>query len=953
MFNGDDWEPTGDSGTGSGTNTKVNGSLVTLPNFNDNYGGEFVVCTDVDTPVLGCLAADDVVIVIPIQDSHTHQWRDISSPDELGIACGDTKDSPHYLLGELQDACVSAGTICPDGWCDVSSTNRAATKQFYFKGITGLTYTAEPDSIAVNPWHWQVHIQDGYSGQARGGHFELDVEDADVTDNWVFRLNTAPSDIDFDYETILHMRHEENVGTLDNFIFLDVTKVGDTPQVFTGLNASHPNIDAAIDIGENQIKTSCADVYNTPSTGGGQQTSCDSGGEACADTYCDIDGSTAWPDAQVFEHTELERVLDGGSVDNADEEHTHTHTAAGGDGTDTTAIHDDTTAEISIVTEKASPVGADVILIEDSEASYAKKRVQITNLPGGADSDAIHDNVASEISAITEKASPVGADMILIEDSADSNNKKRVQITNLPGGADSDAIHDNVSGEISVITEKVTPVAGDFLLIEDSAASNVKKRVQVGNLPGGSEVNDLSDAVTWVDVPATRFGNAAALEASDGSLSDNTVGIDQLDAGADTNPRIVEYAANGDPSYKDSTQVTIGGALEDGNMLVYDTGAPPSFKEVLMNGDAAMDETGAVTLDLLSAEFVARLSDATGNSDYVLQQDGNWVANSGSGASEDSIGTTEFDDGANTPLSGEYIRVDTVDQAGVEYRTDAEVLGDIGAAASTHGHTLEGVDFQNQGTTTTVLHGNAAGNPAFGAVTSSDVDSSICQSDSTGCDTTPDLGTPSAAVLDAATTNLEAADNNTTQLASTSFVQQEINGAGGTDLSCSSGQCNVDSAVARLAGPVFTGDAQAETAAADDDDTSIATTAYVQAEISEFHGVDVTGFQIIIPSPDVAYEYVVLLPPFTGTMTRVDCESFGGTSVTINICDGEDIGDDTCTTSILDSTASTTLECTTSPTADTSLNATGFGARDKVSLVLTAESGTVDQLTVMLTVTVD
>ncbi len=59
-------------------------------------------------------------------------------------------------------------------------------------------------------------------------------------------------------------------------------------------------------------------------------------------------------------------------------------------------------------------------------------------------------------------------------------------------------------------------------------------------------------------------------------------------------------------------------------------------------------------------------------------------------------------------------------------------------------------------------------------------------------DTTPDLGTPSALAANNGTTNLETADNNTTQLASTQFVQQEINGAGGTGLSCSSGQCNVD-----------------------------------------------------------------------------------------------------------------------------------------------------------------
>ncbi len=48
---------------------------------------------------------------------------------------------------------------------------------------------------------------------------------------------------------------------------------------------------------------------------------------------------------------------------------------------------------------------------------------------------------------------------------------------------DADAIHDNVASEISVLTEKTSPVSGDHILIEDSAASNAKKRIQIGNLP--------------------------------------------------------------------------------------------------------------------------------------------------------------------------------------------------------------------------------------------------------------------------------------------------------------------------------------------------------------------------------------------------------------------------------------------------------------------------------------
>ncbi len=166
-----------------------------------------------------------------------------------------------------------------------------------------------------------------------------------------------------------------------------------------------------------------------------------------------------------------------------------------GGGIDTDAIHDNVSGEIAGITEKATPVSADLIVIEDSAASNAKKRVQVGNLPGGTDADAIHDNVAAEISAITEKASPVGADLLVIEDSTASNAKKRVQISNLPTGLDADAIHDNVAGEIVLITEKISPIGADLLVIEDSAASNAKKRVQISNLPTGADADAIHDNV--------------------------------------------------------------------------------------------------------------------------------------------------------------------------------------------------------------------------------------------------------------------------------------------------------------------------------------------------------------------------------------------------------------------------------------------------------------------------
>lgn len=64
----------------------------------------------------------------------------------------------------------------------------------------------------------------------------------------------------------------------------------------------------------------------------------------------------------------------------------------------------------------------------------------------------------------------------------------QVKIINVTAGAgiDTDAIHDNQAGEISAISEKTTPNNNDYLLLEDSEDSDNKKKVKVGNLPTGT-----------------------------------------------------------------------------------------------------------------------------------------------------------------------------------------------------------------------------------------------------------------------------------------------------------------------------------------------------------------------------------------------------------------------------------------------------------------------------------
>ena len=96
------------------------------------------------------------------------------------------------------------------------------------------------------------------------------------------------------------------------------------------------------------------------------------------------------------------------------------------------------------------------------------------------------------------------------------------------GSTDSDAIHDNVAAEINAVASKGTPVNADLLLIEDSADSNAKKKITLGDLPSGSgEANETMDAVPTdgnVDHTASSDGiyDALALKANDADVVHDT-----------------------------------------------------------------------------------------------------------------------------------------------------------------------------------------------------------------------------------------------------------------------------------------------------------------------------------------------------------------------------------------------------------------------------------------------
>ena len=142
----------------------------------------------------------------------------------------------------------------------------------------------------------------------------------------------------------------------------------------------------------------------------------------------------------------------------------------------------------------------------DIDALYTAVRGYIDVSSGGStDSDAVHVNVAGEINGVSAKGTPTTSDILLIEDAADSNNKKKITIGNLPATSDANAVHVNAANEITAITEKTTVANIDEFIIEDSGASFVKKSIKRKAIIDPISTSTASTATLTVDADSTDF----------------------------------------------------------------------------------------------------------------------------------------------------------------------------------------------------------------------------------------------------------------------------------------------------------------------------------------------------------------------------------------------------------------------------------------------------------------
>lgn len=221
-------------------------------------------------------------------------------------------------------------------------------------------------------------------------------------------------------------------------------------------------------------------------------------------------------DTATIRNGDTFRKLDDGSTTNVSESSLKNSFAE----TTDPGVSDDNTADYQIGSLWIN-VTLDKAFICLDAATGAAVWTAITS-SGATDADAIHDNVAGEIVLITEKTTLVDADLVLIEDSADSNNKKRVQVVNLPGGGDTLPVVDTTgiakgsadatkivrfevdgltTGTTRVLTvpdEDITLVGVTKVMLLDGTQAMTGTMTTVGVIPAADATHDIgTDAVAY------------------------------------------------------------------------------------------------------------------------------------------------------------------------------------------------------------------------------------------------------------------------------------------------------------------------------------------------------------------------------------------------------------------------------------------------------------------------
>lgn len=175
-----------------------------------------------------------------------------------------------------------------------------------------------------------------------------------------------------------------------------------------------------------------------------------------------------------------------------------------GVGHDDYAVHINLANEINTLTIKDFPEALDEMIIEDTSSGYNKKSVLLGALGNAIKLDDLatpDDNVTLNASTLRHGLAPKLSGSTLHFFRGDGTWAS-------VSGVDATAIHVDTANEITGVTLKGTPAANDEIILEDSAASYVKKSATLSTIGAAIKLDDLAtpDDNTDLNVSTTRHG---------------------------------------------------------------------------------------------------------------------------------------------------------------------------------------------------------------------------------------------------------------------------------------------------------------------------------------------------------------------------------------------------------------------------------------------------------------
>jgi hypothetical protein len=207
-------------------------------------------------------------------------------------------------------------------------------------------------------------------------------------------------------------------------------------------------------------------------------------------------------------------------------------------------------------------------------------------------------------------------------------------ITGSGGGTDEDAIHDNVAGEIAAVTEKVAPVGDDIIIGEDSAAANAKVKIKLSNLPAIQDAESLlvqvrKDSSGTINAGQTVYlvgwdvgGGVPTVELTDAS-SAATMPVFGVARTTITNLATGTVVVSGELTGQDTSSYSVGDALYASETAGELTSTKPT-------GTALIQRVGQVTRSHPSLGVIQIFGAGRSNDVPNIPQDQLWLGN-GSG----------------------------------------------------------------------------------------------------------------------------------------------------------------------------------------------------------------------------------------------------------------------------------------------------------------------------------